>query len=180
VQFDRVLAVFDYADPGDLLVRQYKHLCRFGMAPMLARLLSRALDQAVVPLAAPDCVVPVPSHPSMLRQRGFSPAAQLAVHLCHLRGWHAHLGVLARRTHTGLPQKALGRLQRAQQAQGMYHCTRSVNGLSVLVVDDVMTTGSTLNAVAEALLHAGAVSVNGLVLARTPAHQARARRLPGR
>jgi predicted amidophosphoribosyltransferase len=54
----------------------------------------------------------------------------------------------------------------------MYHCTRSIAGRTVLVIDDVMTTGSTLNAVATALRQAGAVSVNGLVLARTPARHA--------
>src|SRR5690606_30243402 len=60
--FDGVTAVFDYAHPGDLLVRQYKERHRFGLAPMLAGMMSEALDRAVPSGGAPHIVVPVPGH----------------------------------------------------------------------------------------------------------------------
>lgn len=166
--FERAIAVFDYAHPGDLLIRQFKMQLRFGMAPMLAAMLAQAYAQATPALPAPDLVVPVPGHPQALRARGFSPARELAAQLCSLQGWRADYRLLSHRAVAGVSQKRLGRRRRAEQAASLYDCTRGLAGARVLVVDDVMTTGSTLNAVAQALLAAGAGQVVCLVLARTP------------
>lgn len=173
--FDRVTAVFDYAHPGDLLVRRYKEEHRFGLAPMLAGMMSDALDRAVLSEGAPDIVVPVPGHARALRDRGFSPAAELAVHLSFVRGLPIDYRLLLRRDHWAVAQKTLGREARARQAGSLYHCSRSVRGLHVMVVDDVVTTGSTLHAVAKALKAAGANRVSAVVLARTPDHRSSGR-----
>lgn len=166
--FTRVGAAFDYQHPGDLLVRQFKQNKRFGMAPMLSQLMKQAFDGARPQLPCPDLVVPVPSHPQALRQRGFSPARELVARLCGAQGWTANYHVLRHRNVAAVSQKHLSRHARAEQARSLYDCTLTLNGASVLVVDDVLTTGSTLDAVARALLQGGAGQVVGLVLARTP------------
>ncbi|MGB3290478.1 MAG: phosphoribosyltransferase family protein, partial [Burkholderiaceae bacterium] len=75
---------------------------------------------------------------------------------------------LLRRGREGLRQAHLGRAQRASSTRLLYHCPQRVQGQHIAVVDDVLTTGSTLNSIALAFKEAGAASVTGLVLARTP------------
>jgi predicted amidophosphoribosyltransferase len=72
------------------------------------------------------------------------------------------------RTHEGVKQTSLSRVQRAQSAQRLYRCARRVDGAHIAVVDDVATTGSTLHSIAREFKAAGAASVCGLVIARTP------------
>ncbi|MEZ4462763.1 MAG: phosphoribosyltransferase family protein [bacterium] len=104
--------------------------------------------------------VSVPLHPIDLRQRGFS----LPSLVCRFSG-HPCQGVLTK-TRTTEKQATLGRLARAHNVVGVFHA-REISGAWVLV-DDVVTTGATMNAAAGALRAAGAESVTAVALARTP------------
>ncbi len=165
--FDRVIAAFDYADPGDMLIHQYKSAGRFAMAPMLAGLLADAVRAANPPLAAATILVPVPARRTAILRRGFHPAGELARYLGRQCAWPVKSQWL-RRTREGARQATLTRPERLRAAEGLYACTRPLAGATVAVVDDVLTTGGTLHAAAQALKAAGAASVTGLVLARTP------------
>ncbi|WP_260986196.1 ComF family protein [Bordetella genomosp. 13] len=167
--FARTVAAFDYEPPFDGLVQRYKGEHRYVMAGALAHLLYCAWLAADVEGPPVQALVPVPASRSSLRRRGFNTAAELAAAL----GAQANVPVLRtalhRRREDGRRQASLGRRQREAAVQGLYACRRPLPPLHVGLVDDVMTTGSTVDAAARALLGAGAARVTVLVAARTPA-----------
>ncbi|MFD4835914.1 ComF family protein [Achromobacter sp. NPDC058515] len=164
--FTRALAAFDYEPPADTLILMLKTQLRLSMAPVLARLMAAAV-RADAPLPADVLLVPIPASRASLRQRGMNPAAEIARSLAAELNLPAPRHVLARRRET--PRQAtLGRRARQRGAAGLFLCAGRVQGRHVAVVDDVMTTCSTANAAAVALLAAGAASVTVLVAARTP------------
>ncbi|MBF6618335.1 ComF family protein [Pollutimonas thiosulfatoxidans] len=165
--FDHVVAAFDYAAPGDLLVHQLKVDRRYGHANMLACLLADALRRAGSIGPAATILVPVPASPAALRKRGFNPAAEVARCLAAELQWPCRPRLLTR-TREGRKQTHLARAERVHSARHLYHCPQQLQGASVAVVDDVLTTGSTLHSIAQVLKQAGAATVTGLVLARTP------------
>ena len=113
-----------------------------------------------------DVLVPVPLHPKKLRERGYNQAELLAREIGKGTGLPVDTGLLSRTRHT-LPQaRSGGPTRRRDNMAGAFDCGSDVSGRSFILVDDVCTTGSTLNACGEALLAAGASSVWGLALAR--------------
>jgi ComF family protein len=114
----------------------------------------------------PDLVLAMPMAPPRLRERGFNQALELARSLC------ARLGLkvvpeVCRRTRHGPPQTALPWDERRRNIRGAFECEGNLDGVRVAVVDDVLTTGATLNELAGVLLQAGAAEVVGWVVART-------------
>lgn len=112
-----------------------------------------------------DLLVPVPLHPSRLRERGYNQALLLAREVSTASG-RPVAEPLSRRFATK-PQWNLGRSARRANLSGSFAAARgSMKGLRVLLVDDVCTTSATLEECAKALRRAGAASVNALVFAR--------------
>ena len=108
------------------------------------------------------CLVPVPVHAERLRQRGFNQAEVLARQTGALLGIPVRNDILVRNKNT-VAQKSLGRNERLLNLQGAFSVRRRLPaGSAVLVVDDIYTTGSTLEACTECLLAAGAGAVYGL------------------
>ncbi|WP_353153309.1 ComF family protein [Pollutimonas bauzanensis] len=165
--FDRVIAAFDYAAPGDLLIHYLKAGRRFTSAAMLAGLLAQAVRHATLALPDDAILVPVPASRASIRERGFNPAAEVARCLARQLGMACRPGLLLR-AQEGRRQTHLGRIERVSSSLALYSCPMRVDGAAIVVVDDVMTTGSTLHSIAQVLKAAGAASVCGLVLARTP------------
>lgn len=165
--FERIIAAFDYAPPGDLLIHYLKAGRRFTSASMLAGLLADAVRHAAPALPANAILVPVPASRASIRERGFNPAAEVARSLSRQLGMACRPGLLLR-AQEGTRQTHLKRTERACSAQMLYACPMRVEGAAIAVVDDVMTTGSTLHSIAQVFKVAGAASVCGLVLARTP------------
>jgi len=163
--FERAVCAFDYLPPADALVHQLKTGMRLARAGLLARLLAQAVGQACPALPRPSVLVPIPAAAASLRRRGFNPAGEIA------RALGRELGLPVapslRRTRSDGRQTHLRRRVRRLGAQGPYFCPAPVAGC-VAVVDDVMTTGSTMDAAARALLAAGARSVLAFAVARTP------------
>lgn len=165
--FDRIIAAFDYAPPGDLLIHYLKAGRRFTSAGMLAGLLAGAVRQAAPALPQGTILVPVPSSRASILARGFNPAAEIA------RSLSRQLNIACRpefllRVQEGIRQTHLKRTERTHSVQSLYACSGRMDNASIAVVDDVLTTGSTLHSIAQAFKAAGASSVYGLVLARTP------------
>ncbi len=117
---------------------------------------------------AADWLVPVPLHPSRERDRGYNQSNLLAQRL----GAQVGVAVSARglrRTRVTAIQMELNAAQRKENVSGAFACVdERLRGKRIVIIDDVCTTGATLDACAEALLQTGAVSVMGLTLARTP------------
>ena len=106
----------------------------------------------------PQLIVPVPLHPGKQRMRGFNQAAYLAERLSGYTGipWDEHLVRKIKKTRS---QKKLDAAERRRNLKKAYLVTRNISSLDVLVVDDVYTTGSTMDAMAMCLREAGAREV---------------------
>lgn len=163
----RVVAAFDYQWPGDLLIQRLKLQGRFSCAPILARIMADRLDR-VIPDERPGplVVTAVPASRASILLRGYNPAAELARALAR-RMRLPWMPSLLGRAERATRQKDLDRQARRREVQGLYHATPAAAGRCVIVVDDVMTTGSTLDAVASALAEHAAAQVWGAVAART-------------
>ena len=112
----------------------------------------------------PDCLVPVPVHGSRLRSRGYNQAEVFAEGIGSLLGIPVRKDILLRRKNT-TAQKELGAEERLMNLQNAFgYGSRLPEGSTVLLADDIYTTGSTLEACTEALLAAGAGTVYGLCI----------------
>ena len=158
--YDRTLALWRYEFPCDRLVQALKYRARLALSGFFARSLASR------PLPEVDLVVPMPLHPKRLAERGFNQALEIARDLARRLGRPIEpRGVL--RVKDTLPQTKLPYEERAKNVRGAFLCKLDLSGASVAVVDDVMTTGATLNELARALKRAGATRVENFVIART-------------
>jgi len=156
-------AVALYAGPLADAIRRFKYAGRTDLAPALAALL---VECAPLYGGAVDAVLPVPLHPSRLRQRGFNPAALLSRPLARALGARLLLSSV-RRVRPTPAQAGLPRSQRKDNVRGAFEIAGPL-GDRILVVDDVRTTGATLAELALTLREGGVREVSTLALARAP------------
>ena len=162
--FAAAAAAFHYRPPVDALVQRLK----FGGDIRLARLLGELMSEVLLARAAPpaaEVLVPVPLHPSRLRQRGFNQALELARPLARRSGLPLDARSVERLRATA-PQSDLPAKLRRRNVKGAFRVTPALAGRHVLLVDDVMTTGQTVSELAATLRRAGAASVTVWVCAR--------------
>ena len=137
-----------------------------GEAPAMGRWMARAGTEI---LSEADLITPVPLHRVRLWRRRFNQAAVLAGHVARHARLPCETGLIERIKATR-PQVGLTREERASNLQGAFRLTPEAAGLAVerriVLIDDVLTTGATLNACARALLKAGAARVDALTFAR--------------
>jgi len=163
--FDQTVAAIDYAYPGAMLIRGLKERGQLAQANMFARLLARTIKAHPQSLPRLNALVPIPSSAASLRKRGFNPAAEIA------RALRPALRVplqqsWLRRTRESDLQKTLDFEARRKSVQGLYVCDQVVPPIWIGVVDDVLTSGSTMHEASLALKRAGALGVVALVAAR--------------
>ena len=148
------------------LVLGFKHADRLHAAPSFARWLAAAGEELLVDT---DLVIPVPLHWTRLAWRRYNQSAILARLVARAAGLPFLADMLVRRRRTP-SQGELGRTARQQNVSGAFALARRhrarVAGKRILLVDDVLTTGATLEACARTLLRAGAQQVDALTLAR--------------
>lgn len=162
----RVVAGMHFAAPGDGLMRGFKAQGRLTDAGLFARLLWRNMQNLRAELPQLVALVPIPSGREAMLQRGLNPAGEIARELAGLSGVPLMRGLLSR-TREVSRQKTLGWHARQRSTEGLYVCPNAIRGGWVGLVDDVLTTGITLERAAEAVLQAGAEGVVALVAART-------------
>jgi ComF family protein len=158
--FDATRAVFRYEFPLDRLIQSLKYAHRLAGADFLGR----ELAQSPVPFQ-PDLILPVPLSPARLAERGFNQAVELARPLARALGVSLETSRVHRRRDTA-PQASLPWTERKQNIRHAFECELDLTGKTVLVVDDVMTTGATLDELARTLKAHGAARVENCVLAR--------------
>jgi ComF family protein len=162
----RTVAAFAYGGALAQSVARFKYAQRPDLARPLADLMWRAVRPSARDLAG-SLVVPVPLHPLRLADRGYNQSALLASRLARrIRGRFAPLALA--RTRDDPRQASLDRRARLANAREAFAVRRPrrIVGESVVLVDDVRTTGATLDACTEVLLRAGAARVRAVVLAR--------------
>ena len=150
------------------LMRQAIHHLKYRNLRALARPLAGLLHDYISANPVPgEVLVPVPIHPRRMRQRGYNQCQLLAAELSKMSGLPLNADSLIKRRPTDPQAETDSLASRWANVAGAYNCpVAAFNGRKVLLVDDVATSGATLNACAEALKTAGAGSVWALVLAR--------------
>jgi ComF family protein len=157
-----VFATALFTNPIRPALLQLKYNGVTAMAEPLAERLSRLwLRQGL----QADVVIPVPLHASRLFERGYNQAALLGEILSKRVGVDYNASALAR-TRATRPQVHLSRSERLRNVDGAFIATRPLVGMRVLLIDDVCTTGATLESAARALTAKGAQTVWGLTVAR--------------
>ena len=164
--FDTTTTLADYVSPVDGMVIALKFTARLDLARFFGRLLASRLSS--LPSSANDgVVVPVPLAFERVRQRGFNQSHQIARAFASAAGRLLVADRLLRVRHTP-PQRSLALDERRRNVRGAFAIEGTLGGAHVFVVDDVMTSGSTLDEVARVLKQAGAARVHNLIVARTP------------
>lgn len=160
--FDATTSVFSYAFPIDALLQGLKYGDRLTIAGLAAKFLARHTGENPLP----DLLVPMPMHPARLRQRGFNQAAEIARAVARENGVPLTLDAVARIRETE-PQASLPLARRKRNMRKAFTCTGNMSGKRVALLDDVMTSGASLDELAKTLKKAGASRVECWVVART-------------
>lgn len=163
-QIDGIRSVFLFEGVTREAIHHLKYRGLKALAPTLGRLLGDYLRSHPLPA---QVLVPVPLHPRRLRERGYNQATLLSRELGTLIDLPLVEGGLVRSHNTLSQARAADAEERRRNVRGVFECRNDLlRGKSVLLIDDVCTTGATLEACAVALKAKGAVSVWGLTLAR--------------
>jgi ComF family protein len=160
----RSLALYRYAPPVDHFIRALKFHHGLGMARLLGQRLALTLLSEA---RQPDRIIPVPLHTRRLRSRGYNQALEIARPIARALDVPLDYDSLIR-TRATAAQSDLPVEQRRRNMRGAFavRAQSNLSGLRIALVDDVMTTGSTVQAASRALLAAGADEVEVWVAAR--------------
>ena len=166
--FTRVWSLYPYQEPLTDAIRLFKYEKKFALAGPLGDLLlaySMAFEESRQTF---ECLMPVPLHPIRLKERGFNQSLLLADRLNRRLKLPLSYTNLVRARATP-PQTELTRVERIKNLRRAFSVLRpdEVAGMRILLVDDVFTTGTTINECAKVLRKAGAAEVYGVTLART-------------
>jgi ComF family protein len=163
--FSRTTAVFGYAFPLDKLIQGMKYGEQLVLAHAFAKKLLPRIDQSDLP----DHIIAMPLHPAKLRERGFNQSVLIASTVARDLKLEL-LSNACRRIRDTPPQSSLPWKERKKNVRNAFCCDMDLTGKRVALVDDVLTTGASLNALAEAVQKRGAVEVSAWVIARTLPH----------
>lgn len=161
---DAVHAPFEYAPPLDTYLHAFKYGGARAMGRALAMLIAAGLEK---PSRAIDALVAVPLHRARLYERGYNQALEIARTLAHELTLPLLERGIARTAGTGR-QTGRGARERLAGMTQAFRVRRALDGLRIAIVDDVVTTGATVNALAAALRAAGARTCVAFAVARTP------------
>lgn len=170
--YDATITAFDYAAPADQLLLQLKFGARLALAPLFAQLLYASV-QRQPGWERPQLLCPVPLGPARLAERGFNQALEIARPLARL----LQLPLQPRLAQRVRDTRAQSGVAPQERQANLAHAFAIAPGHEALlpachvgIVDDVMSSGHTVNALAAACKSAGAARVSILVAARTPPH----------
>lgn len=163
--FDLTLAAFSYAFPVDAVVHAYKYA---GQLTLLDFLTEPLIHLAAAQNKA-DLLISMPLHPARLKERGFNQAHEIAKLISDKLAIPLD-GRCCERVLNTKPQAGLKLKHRARNLRGAFTCNRDLSGKHIVLIDDVITTGASLNELAKAVRAQGAAQVSAWVVARTLPH----------
>ena len=157
--FSATVAVLRYGHPADILIQHLKYGGELALAGWFAGLLAERVHEL------PELILPMPLHSARLRERGFNQAAEIG------RAVGKRLGVAVcldacRRVRDTPSQAGLSLKERRKNIRGAFSCHADLRGRRVALLDDVMTSGASLDELAGTVLRAGAAEAWVWVLAR--------------
>jgi ComF family protein len=163
---DEVHAAYVFNYPLNHAIHALKYQGRImlakGFADELAPMMRKIHEQNSI-----DLVIGMPLHPRRLQQRGFNQSHEIATHLAKALGIPCKTEICSRQFHLQ-PQVELKLRERRHLPDKLFECAADLNGLHVLLVDDVMTTGTSLARLAKSVRLQGAGRVTACVVARVP------------
>ncbi len=159
--FDATRSLFVYEFPLDAMIQRYKYGNMLSLGYVFGTLLSQKINLANV-----DLVIPMPMHPVRLKERGFNQALEMAKIMTQHCPQKLDSKTAQRQKYTQ-PQASLPFKERVKNIKGAFKVVHDVTGQRIMIVDDVMTTGASLNELAKALKQKGASHVLCSVLARS-------------
>ena len=167
--FDATTSVFLYDYPIDAMMQRYKYGNMLNLGHTFGQLLSEKLSLENI-----DLIIPMPMHPTRLKERGFNQALEIAKVLTKNCKDKLDYKNVERQTLTP-PQASLPLKERVKNIKGAFKVNAEVKdkiaGKRIAIVDDVMTTGASLNELAKTLKKAGASHVECWIIARTLPHK---------
>jgi len=164
--FDAAKAAFTYNYPLDGLLQHYKYNANLNLARTFASLwidYQHGLSTTSRPI---DLIIPMPMHEKRLTERGFNQALEIAKQISSAFSIPLDYTACQRIKYTP-SQAGLKLKERIDNIRGAFLCHRPLHNLNIAVIDDVMTTGASLNELAKTLKQAGAARVECWVMART-------------
>jgi len=162
--FDACISPYHYALPINQFVTQLKFHQKLHYAKILADLLIDRIDSATEKL--PECIIPVPLHPARLRQRGFNQALEIARPIAKKYSLKLDSQCCKRIVSTP-PQMQQNKQARQKNIRNAFRVLDNFNYQDIAIVDDVMTTGQTLNELARVLRMHGAKHIQVWAVARS-------------
>lgn len=165
--YDRVISPYRYDFPIDGIIQRLKYRDHLSSGRLLGGLLAREVVNRLEISHYPDVLLPVPMHVTRYRQRGFNHAAQIAYWCGESLGIEVRPHCIDRRFDTG-SLVGLSRAERGLCIRGAFEVVEDLQGLTVAIVDDVLTTGATAGELATELLDNGIKGVQLWTVARTP------------
>ncbi len=163
-KYDYAHSLFRYEEEIIRLVHQLKFSAKISFARSIGELL---LDLADKLDEKPDCILPVPLHSSRIRQRGFNQSIEISRVLAKAMNLPIEYSVIKRHRST-VAQTGLNAKQRQKNIRGAFSVIEKINHQHILIIDDVMTTGATVNELASLLKKNGVYRVGVLCIARAP------------
>lgn len=160
--FDATHAVFQYRDNIRFLIHHLKFHAGYASARLLGQLMADTLQHID---EKPDCIIPVPLHPARYRERGFNQSIEIARLLSRRMKIPLALNTCIRIRKT-LSQSELHADERRANMKGAFICKRTLQGKRIALIDDVVTTGTTVNELACVLRRAGAEHIQICAVAR--------------
>ena len=143
------------------MMQRYKYGSMLNLGHIFGKLLSNKIN-----LSSVDLVIAMPMHPTRLKDRGFNQALEIAKIITKNKPEKLNY-LSAQRLKLTPPQASLPLKERVRNIKGAFTVSNHLNGKRIAIVDDVMTTGASLNELAKTLKQAGAAHVECWVVART-------------
>ena len=162
-RFDAALVPFRYAYPLDHLVKDFKYRGRLAWGRVLGTVLARHVRAPVS--ERPERLVPVPLHATRHRERGFNQSSEIARHLARALGIPLDED-LCRRVRATADQATLTAKERRRNLRGVFALERPPHARHIAILDDVLTTGSTVDELARTLKRGGVQQVTVWAVAR--------------
>ena len=163
--FDITHAALRYEFPLDALMQQYKYGSALQTSHLFAGIMGTHHTMQNI-----DVIISMPLHPQRLKERGFNQSLEIAKLLAKQYNIALDYASCTRTKYTP-PQASLPLKERTKNIKGAFACSANLAGKRIAIVDDVMTTGASLNELAKTLKKAGAAHVECWVVARTMPHQ---------